>query len=587
MANSFGKWVLAIDGSSLPGRDLIGGKAWSIARMRGLGLNVPPAVVVTTAACAAYLETGSLPEGLVDELQLGIEWLEQQSGRTFGHGPSPLLVSVRSGAAISMPGMMDTVLNLGINHETERALAAEIGSVEFAHDTHRRFLELYARIVLKVKLKGFSNADTASTWFETIAAAAATPVPDTANDQLREAVTAVFASSNSSRARRYRKHHDLPDNLGTAVTIQTMVFGNHDAESGTGVLFSRNPLNGDRAPYGEYLHQAQGEDVVSGKFTPDPLTTLQQSWPEVYDELLAAARTLERDSADVQDIEFTVQRGELFLLQARAAKRAPRAAVRFAVDMVADGLIDEHTALQRVSARQVRTLLQSRLADGASASAEVLARGEPACHGVAVGRVATSADEVEERAANGEAVVLARPTTSPDDVHGMIASRAVLTDRGGPTSHAATVSRDLGVPCIVGCGDGAAARLAGREVTVDGTSGEIYAGSLEVVMPDELDDPDLSQLTEWARNQSPIIALPKHGDIPNGTLDLATLDGGEDPTQLPRLIGNTKSVMGGAIESDAGLAAALDAGVECIVCEHILPTLLYAIHHRDRNVAEG
>jgi len=580
MANSLGKWILKIDGSSLPERDLIGGKAWSIARMRGLGLNVPPAVVVTTEACAAYLETGSLPDGLVDDLQLGIEWLEQRSGRTFGHGPSPLLVSVRSGAAISMPGMMDTVLNLGINDETERALALATGSAEFAHDTHRRFLELYAGIVLKATLKELDIADTAAKWSEDIASAGGSPVPDTARDQLREAVVAVFESSNSRRARRYRKHHKLPDNLGTAVTIQAMVFGNLDAESGTGVLFSRNPLNGDRAPYGEYLHQAQGEDVVSGKFTPEPLTALQTSRPEVYRELLAAAEILERDSTDVQDIEFTVQCGELFLLQARAAKRAPRAAVRFAVDMVADGLVDERTALQRVSAEQVRT-------DGAAASAEVLARGQPACHGVGVGRVATNADEAEQSAANGEAVVLARSTTSPEDVHGMIAARAVVTDHGGSTSHAAVVSRALGVPCIVGCGDGAVARLGGREVTVDGTNGVVYAGSLEVVMPDELDDPDLAQLTAWARNQSPIVALPKRGDIPNGTLDLATLEGGEDPAELSRLIGKTKSVMGSAIESDAGVAAALDAGVECIVCEHILPTLLCAIHHRDRNVADG
>lgn len=578
MAIELGKWILAIDGSALPPRDLIGGKAWSIARMRGLGLNVPPAVVVSTEACAVYLESGALPEGLGDELRDAIGWLEAESGRTFGAGPSPLLVSVRSGAAISMPGMMDTVLNLGINDTTEAALAIESDSPAFAHDTHRRFLELYASIVLKATIKELDGVDSAETWHAAISSAAGRDVPGTAMEQLHDAVLAVFDSCNSRRARRYRKHHNLPDNLGTAVTIQAMVFGNLDDQSGTGVLFSRNPLNGDRLPYGEYLHRAQGEDVVSGKFTPEPLTALQSNLPAVYDELLGAAATLERDGADVQDIEFTVQQGELFLLQSRAAKRAPQAAVRFAVDMVADGLVDRATALARVSSEQVRTLLQPRLADGAAAQAEILISGEPACQGVGAGLIVSSADEAEQRAANGEAVVLARPTTSPEDVHGMIASVAVVTDHGGATSHAAVVSRALGVPCIVGCGEGAVASIAGRAVTVDGTSGRVYAGTLAVVTPNELDDPVLSQLTEWARDLSPIEALSRHGEVPADTLDLATVDGGEDPARLKDLIAGAKSVMGGAIECDAGVEAALAAGVECIVSEHILPTLLCAIH---------
>ncbi len=582
MATSLGKWILAIDGSGLPERDLIGGKAWSIARMGELGINVPAAIVVTTEACAAYLESGSLPEGLVDELVHGISWLEMQSKRTFGSGPSPLLVSVRSGAAISMPGMMDTILNLGINEETEQALAIETGNAEFAHDTHRRFLELYASIVLKATLEDLDPADTASNWRTAIAVAATAKVPEIAHEQLCQAVVAVFESSNSRRARRYRKHHNLPENLGTAVTIQTMVFGNLDVHSGTGVLFSRNPLNGDRAPYGEYLHRAQGEDVVSGKFTPEPLTALQTSLPQVYTALLEASMTLENDACDVQDIEFTVQTGELFLLQSRAAKRAPAAAVRFAVDLVADGLVDKKTALTRVSAEQVRTLLQPRLADGVVEIAEELARGEPACQGVGIGIVVTSADESEQRAANGESVVLASSTTSPEDVHGMIASCAVITDHGGSTSHAAVVSRALGVPCVVGCGEGAVAQLAGRTVTVDGISGKIFAGALTVEAPNELEDPELAQLTAWARELSSITALSKDAEVPPNTLDLNVLEGGEDPEQLPRLISDAKTVMGRTLESDAGVEAALNAGVDCIISEHILPTLLCAIHHRSR-----
>lgn len=581
--SALGQWILSIDGSRLPARELIGGKAWSIARMRELGLNVPPAIVVTTKACAAYLDSGELPDGLVDELTHGIAWLELQSGRTFGAGESPLLVSVRSGAAISMPGMMDTVLNLGINDATEHALAIESDSTAFAHDTQRRFLELYASIVLKATINELDPAAGAQQWRDDIAAAAGKRVPETANEQLRDAVVAVFESSNSRRARRYRKHHNLPDNLGTAVTIQAMVFGNLDDQSGTGVLFSRNPLTGERAPYGEYLHRAQGEDVVSGKFTPEPLSALHASLPQVYDELRAAAATLERDGKDVQDIEFTVQRGELFLLQSRAAKRAPQAAVRFAVDLVADGLVDQATALSRVSPDQVRTLLQPHLTDDASANATVLASGEPACQGVGVGVVVANAEEAEQRAANGEVVVLARATTSPEDVHGMIASCAVVTDHGGSTSHAAVVSRALGVACIVGCGDGTATTLAGRDVTVDGSSGNVYAGRLAVQTPSELAHADLSRLIEWARAIAPITVFGMDADLPSDTLDLNTLDGGEDPEQIIRLIGDAKSVRGRALESDAGVEAALSAGVECIVSEHILPTLLCAIQRTARD----
>ncbi|MGE0861995.1 MAG: pyruvate, phosphate dikinase [Gammaproteobacteria bacterium] len=575
MASALGKFLLALDGAALPPRELIGGKAWSVARMLSLGLPVPPAVVITTDACRAYLETGSVPTELAAEIDAAVAWLEQATGREFG-GACPLLVSVRSGAAISMPGMMDTVLNLGINDTTEAALAAESGDAGFARDTHRRFLELYANIVLKATLAEDTPHDPAS--LRAAIAAQGEAVPEDPRAQLLAAVNAVFDSWNSRRARRYRQHHGIADSLGTAVTVQAMVFGNLDDRSGTGVLFSRNPLTGDLAPYGEYLHRAQGEDVVSGKFTPEPLSALEASAPEVHAQLLKASATLETENADVQDIEFTVHQGKLFLLQTRSAKRAPQAAVRFAVDMVDEGRIDAATALSRVQAEQIRTLLKPRLAAGATDGATRLGQGEPACQGVGSGVVVGDSDTAEARAAAGEAVVLARATTSPEDVHGMIAAHAVITEQGGATSHAAVVSRALGVPCIVGCGAGALAALAGQVVTVDANEGRIYAGALPVVTPDESDDPRLAKLTAWAEAASPITVLRDGAPEAAEAFDLGAVEGGEDVEKLPALLAGKSIVRGGAIESDAGVAAALAAGVRTIVARHPLPVLLAAIH---------
>ncbi len=577
MAKPLGEFVLALDGSATPARELIGGKAWSVAHMQSLGLSVPPAIVITTAGCRAYLKDGAIAAGLVAEIDAAVAWLEAQSGRTLGRGDKPLLVSVRSGAAVSMPGMMDTVLNLGINDATEAALAAESGDPRFGRDTHCRFLELYASIVLKLALpEGLDGPAALGAAIESQGAA----VPDGAREQLLAAVEAVFASWNSRRAKRYRKHNNIPDELGTAVTVQAMVFGNLDDSSGTGVLFSRNPLTGDPAPYGEYLHCAQGEDVVSGKFTPEPLSALETAMPAVHAELMAAARTLEQANGDVQDIEFTIQHGKLFLLQSRAAKRAPQAAVRFAVDMANEGHIDAVTALSRVSAEQVRTLLKPCLAEGATAAAQELARGEPACQGVGAGIVVTDSDEAERRHAAGEAVVLARATTSPEDVHGMIAAVAVITEQGGSTSHAAVVGRALGVPCIVGCGAGALAALAGKNVTVDADNGVVYDGLLAVVNPSEDDDPRLRELHAWAAEHCPIKVMEAGAADDLAALDLDVTEGGEDSARLPQLLHGHKAARGGAIESDAGVAAAIAAGVEVIIARHPLPVMLAAINHR-------
>ena len=574
---AIGRWVLFLDGVAQPGRALVGGKAWGIDVMRHAGLPVPPAFVVTTEACRAYLAEGALPDGLLDELHVGIAMLEAETGRNFGASGRPLLLAVRSGAAVSMPGMLDTVLNLGIDEGIEAALAAESGDAAFARDTHRRFHEMYARIVLKAAIDGLGPDESVEEWRAAVAEAGATGrVPEAPADQLLGAVRAVFDSWNGRRAKRYRRHHGLPDDAGTAVTVQAMVFGNLGENSGTGVLFSRNPLTGAPAPYGEYLARAQGEDVVSGQRTPQGLGALASSLPEAHAALIDAAHRLEALNRDVQDIEFSVQEGALYLLQTRTAARAPAAAVRVAVDLVNEGTISTDEALARVSAAQVRLLLMPRLDDGAGENASLLAEGEGASPGVGIGKVVLDADAAEARGTSGEDVVLVRPTTSPDDVHGMVAARAVVTATGGATSHAAVVSRSLGVPCVVGCGEGVGAALAGREVTVDGKAGRVFDGALPVSAPSETDDPQLCQIADWARAAAPLAVYRADEAAQNDALELDRLPGGEDPERLPELLQGVSGASGGALASDAGVAAAVAAGLDFIVVRHALPALLAA-----------
>ncbi|MCY4479835.1 MAG: pyruvate, phosphate dikinase [Rhodospirillales bacterium] len=572
-----GRWVLFLDGVAQPDRALVGGKAWGIDVMRHAGLPVPPAFVVTTEACRAYLAEGALPGGLLDELHAGIAMLEAETGRRFGASGRPLLLAVRSGAAVSMPGMLDTVLNLGIDEEIETALAAESGDAAFARDTHRRFHEMYARIVLKAAIDGLAPDGSVEEWrAAVVAAGAAGRVPEAPADQLLGAVRAVFDSWNGRRAKRYRRHHGLPDDAGTAVTVQAMVFGNLGENSGTGVLFSRNPLTGAPAPYGEYLARAQGEDVVSGQRTPQGLDALASSLPEAHAALIDAAHRLEALNRDVQDIEFSVQEGALYLLQTRTAARSPAAAVCVAVDLVNEGTISTDEALARVSAAQVRLLLMPRLDDGAGENASLLAEGEGASPGVGIGKVVLDADAAEARGTSGEDVVLVRPTTSPDDVHGMVAARAVVTATGGATSHAAVVSRSLGVPCVVGCGAGVGDALAGREVTVDGKAGEVFDGALPVSAPAETDDPQLCQIADWARAAAPLAVYRADEAAQNDALELDRLPGGEDPERLPELLQGVSGASGGALASDAGVAAAVAAGLDFIVVRHALPALLAA-----------
>ncbi len=457
-------------------RALVGGKALSINQMRHMELPVPPAFVLTTACCDEVLANGGdLTESVLADLREGLRRLEEATGRTLGggEGKRPLMVSVRSGGARSMPGMMDTVLNLGINDEVEAVIAELAGDSAFAADTHRRYREQFTRVV--------GEEATGVPW-----------------DDLVSAASAVFRSWNSPRAVSYRSHHGIPEAGGTAVTVQAMVFGNLDDSSGTGVLFTRNPVTGDRECFGEWLPRGQGEDVVSGRFDAQPIATLQAKMPEVYDELMRAAAALECWGKDAQDIEFTIEHGKLWLLQTRAAKRSPQAAVRIAVTLHEAGVIDKEEAVRLVSQAQLEDAVSPHIDPLARATAKVLATGLPACPGIAVGRVVTSCDEAEDLSDDGVDVVLARPTTDPDDVAGMVVSSAIITEIGGSTSHAAVVSRELGTPCVVGCGQGTLTPLAGQVVTVDGATGEIFAGALPVISGATDEHQAAKTLAEWA-----------------------------------------------------------------------------------------
>jgi pyruvate,orthophosphate dikinase len=454
--------------------DQVGGKARSINHMLALGLPVPPAFVLTTDVCHDFAAAGGvLGEALRSQIRDAVLRVGAVTGRVFGGDhPRPLLVSVRSGAAQSMPGMMDTVLNLGINTQVQTRLAEQSGDPAYAADTLRRFRQQFRSVV------GIEP-------------------PEDPWDQLFYAIGAVFTSWNSPRAAAYRDHHGISDAGGTAVTVQSMVFGNLDDQSGTGVLFSRNPLTGEREPYGEWLLRGQGEDVVSGRTTPLTLDALAERFPHLHKQLLSAASTLETVGKDVQDIEFTVESGKLWFLQTRAAKRSPDAAVAFAVALHEDGLITKREALQRVSADLRTALTKPRILPGARAAATVLARGVAACPGVASGRVVTDIDDAIELSDDGVDVVLARPHTDPGDIGGMIAAAAILTEVGGSTSHAAVVSRELGTPCIVGCGDNLIATLEGLDVTVDATNGEVLSGVLPLAPTNESDNPSLAVLLSW------------------------------------------------------------------------------------------
>ena len=520
--------MVVLDGNANQPRETLGNKGHGINAMRRQNLPVPPAFCITTEVGLKYLaDPGPTMAAIWDEVVDRIGWLETQTSRAFGRGPRPLLVSVRSGAMLSMPGMMDTILDLGMNDAVEHALAAA-GSAAFADDTRRRFTNMYRRIVA-----GSPDDPQA--------------VPEDPYAQLRAGIEAVFASWNSPRAVAYRAHYGLDDQGGTAVVVQAMVFGNQGVNSGAGAFISRNPITGANEPFGEWLPGGQGDDVASGLVDVEPITALRDEQPAVYDELMDAGRRLERLGSDVQEIEFTVEGGKLWLLQTRSAERSAQAAVRQALQLRHEGLIDDAETLRRVTPAYVETLLLPSLQPETRLAAPLLAKGLPACPGVVSGRAYTDVDAALDAADRGEQVILVRDHTRPEDVLGMLAAQGIVTEVGGATSHAAVVSRELGRVAVVGCGQGVAASLAGKQITVDGYEGEVREGNLTLSAWSEDETPELRELADIARKISPVRAHAG-GDYP-------TLD---DP-------------------SDAAVRAVLDSGHGDVVSATPLIVMLTAL----------
>ncbi len=536
------KWVYSFGAGHDEGRsdmrNLLGGKGANLAEMATIGLPVPPGFTITTEVCTAYYDNDRrYPDELKQQVQRALGLVEDAVGLKFGDSQKPLLVSVRSGARVSMPGMMDTVLNLGLNDDTVRGLEAASGDPRFAWDSYRRFVQMYGSVVLGVdhhrfediiesaKLDAGVTEDTGLTaddWKKVVAEYKAMvedergkPFPMDPHAQLWGAIGAVFGSWMNPRANTYRRLHEIPASWGTAVNVQAMVFGNMGDDCATGVCFTRDPSTGENTFYGEFLVNAQGEDVVAGIRTPQPLAraranqgevSMEEALPAAYKDLLAVRETLETHYLDMQDIEFTVQQNKLYMLQTRNGKRTAAASLRIAVEMANAGLIDRDEAVKRVAPSSLDQLLHPAL--DPDAPRDVLSKGLPASPGAASGVVVFSADEAESRAAKGEAVILVRIETSPEDIHGMHAARGVLTTRGGMTSHAAVVARGMGRPCVAGAGGisvdyGAQTLQAGNKIirggetiTLDGTTGEVMAGSVPMIEP--VLSGDFATLMEWA-----------------------------------------------------------------------------------------
>ena len=536
------KWVYSFGAGHNEGgadmRNLLGGKGANLAEMAGIGLPVPPGFTLTTEVCTAfYKNQRKYPNDLSGQVQEALGRLEKAQGAKFGSKHKPLLVSVRSGARVSMPGMMDTVLNLGLNDVTVEGLGEEADDPRFAWDSYRRFIQMYGSVVLGVdhhrfeeiiehtKLDTGVTEDTqltaqdwhrvAQSYKDMIEGDTGKPFPQDPQEQLWGAIGAVFGSWRNPRANTYRRLHDIPEEWGTAVNVQTMVFGNMGNDCATGVCFTRDPSTGANVFYGEYLVNAQGEDVVAGIRTPQPLsklganpgeTPLEEAMPGPYAELLKVREALEQHYRDMQDLEFTIQKGKLYMLQTRNGKRTTAASLRIAVDMAREGLIDQSEAVRRVNPSSLDQLLHPTLDPNAPRT--LLGKGLPASPGAASGAVVFTADEAESRAQKGEAIILVRIETSPEDIHGMHAARGILTTRGGMTSHAAVVARGMGRPCVAGAGglsvDYGAQTLsaggktvhAGETITLDGAAGEVFVGTVAMVEPAMSDD--FATLMGWA-----------------------------------------------------------------------------------------
>ncbi|ADG83239.1 pyruvate, phosphate dikinase [Thermincola potens] len=515
MANK--KYVYLFKEGKADMRDLLGGKGANLAEMTNIGLPVPPGLTITTEACNEYYAQGKKwPEGLEEELKEKLTSLEEMAGKKFGDAKNPLLVSVRSGAKFSMPGMMDTILNLGLNEQTCQGMIEATQNERFVLDCYRRFIQMYSNVVLGVDHYKFENVleaqkekkgvhyDTeldaedlraiVAEYKNVVLRETGKPFPEDPMEQLFGAVTAVFGSWNNQRAIVYRKLNGIPDDLGTAVNVQLMVFGNMGNDCGTGVAFTRNPSTGEKKLYGEYLINAQGEDVVAGIRTPQPISKLEEEMPEIYQQFLDICKLLENHYKNMQDIEFTIERGKLYILQTRHGKRTAPAAIKIAVDMVEEGLIDKKEAILRVEPGQLDQLLHRRI--DPNAKFEVIAKGLPASPGAACGQVVFDADEAEKLGQQGVKVVLVRTETTPDDIHGIVEAQGVLTSRGGMTSHAAVVARGMGKPCVCGCEaikinyegkyftvDGVTVK-EGDVISIDGATGQVILGEVPMIDPE-------------------------------------------------------------------------------------------------------
>lgn len=538
------KYVYLFEEGSAEMRNLLGGKGANLAEMTNIGLSVPPGIIITTEACKDFTRLGQkLPPGLEEQVREKIKTLEEKIGRRFGDTKNPLLVSVRSGAPVSMPGMMDTVLNLGLNDQTVKVLAADSGDERFALDCYRRFISMFGDVVMGVEHHKFEEVLTnqknkagvnfdyqlsPGDWHGVIGEykniierETGTSFPQDPMEQLFMSILAVFNSWNNDRAVVYRKINKIPDNLGTAVNIQIMVFGNMGNDSGTGVAFTRNPSTGEKELYGEYLINAQGEDVVAGIRTPQPISSLEKEMPQIYNQFLSISTLLDKHYRNMQDIEFTIERGKLWILQTRNGKRTAQAAIKIAVDMVEEGLITREEAVLMIEPGQLDQLLHRRI--DPSAKLDVVARGLPASPGAASGEVVFDADVAEKLAHEGKKLILVRTETTPDDIHGIVASQGILTSRGGMTSHAAVVARGMGKPCVCGCEtlriNYEKKELCIREkiirqgdtVSIDGSTGNVILGVVPMIDPDL--SPEFQKLLEWS-DQIRTLGVRANADTP-------------------------------------------------------------------------
>ncbi|WP_180363613.1 pyruvate, phosphate dikinase [Halanaerobium congolense] len=541
------KYVYAFEEGKKEMKSLLGGKGANLAEMSKIGLPVPPGFTITTEACIHYIEIGEkLEESLKESIFEHLADLEEKIGKDFGDVNDPLLVSVRSGAVISMPGMMDTILNLGLNDKSVEGLAKKTSNPRFAYDSYRRLIQMFGNVVLgipgyefdnylerKKEKKNYDNdtdltvddlKDIIKDFKALIKNRKDIEFPQKPEEQLLMAVKAVFSSWNNNRAISYRNHNDIPHDLGTAVNVQTMVFGNIGDNSGTGVAFTRNPATGENKVFGEFLLNAQGEDVVAGIRTPKNISELKELMPEVYEEFMEVTETLEQHYKDMQDIEFTIQEGDLFLLQTRTGKRTADAAINIAVDMEEEGLIDKETAIMRIDPEDISQLLHPNFKEDELEKADLLATGLAASPGAAIGKIYFNSEDAAEAAADGEDVILVRKETSPEDIEGMVKSNGILTSRGGMTSHAAVVARGMGKCCVAGAGDIQVDESTrqffvddrvfneGDYISLNGSTGEVYAGIVETTDAHLTDN--FKMLMEWS-DEYRDMGVYTNADTPN------------------------------------------------------------------------